>query len=366
MEKPDYYEVLGVPRDADTAVLKTAYRRLAMKYHPDRNAGNTESEEKFKTVREAYDVLSDSEKRQMYDRFGHSAFQQGGRGGGGGSGADFSNVFDDLFGDFFGGAAAGRRSGGNAAGRRVLSIRLSFEESLSGCKKELRLNEPAVCKECGGSGAAAGSGKSECAECRGSGYMRINRGIFTMQQTCGRCGGSGEIVRNPCAACGGEGSRRTARTVAIEIPAGIQDGEMMRLNLRGMVHQFHLRVQVAAHPFFERDGDDLHMSIPISMTVAALGGHVESPAPGGGRLKITVPPGTQSDAILRLRGHGAPNVRGRGNGDMLCHITVETPVNLTEAQKEMLREFENNLKRKHARHSPREKSWLEKAKEFFD
>lgn len=356
--KPDYYKTLGVPRDADAAAIKQAYRRLAQKHHPDKNPDDpAAAAERFKPVQEAYHVLSDEKKKAAYDRFGHAAFE-GGHGNGGAQ-HDFSGVFDELFSDFF--------SGGGRAGprQRVLSIQLGFEESITGCKKELRINEPTVCDSCRGSGGEPGTKMETCGKCRGAGQIRINRGFFTMQQTCGECRGRGRIYPTPCRACGGEGSRRIARTIAVQIPPGISDGETIRLNIPGVADQFHLRVQVAQHPLFERDGDHLHISIPVSVAIAALGGRVEAPLPAGGKVKITVPPETQSGAILRLRGRGAPNARGREPGDMLCHIFVETPVNLTEEQKNLLHKFDASLRKKHERHSPRERSWLDKARAFF-
>ena len=355
--KPDCYQALGVARDASKEEIKKSYRRLAMKHHPDRNPDDASAEQKFKSVQQAYDILSDPQKKEAYDRFGHAAFENSG----GAREADFSNVFDNLFSDFFSGG--GRSNGGR---RRVLSVTLTFEEAVAGCQKEIRINEPAACNTCRGSGAEPGSRPEECAACQGSGQMRINRGFFTMQQPCERCHGRGSIIRTPCRACNGEGARRVARSVTVKIPAGIQDGETMSVKFGGVSDQFHLRVQVAPHPLFERDGDNLHISIPVSMTAAALGGYMETPTPTGGKIKITVPPETQSGAVLRLRGRGTPNVRGRGHGDMLCHIIVETPVNLTEAQKKILRGFEESLKKKQERHSPQEKSWLEKARSLFE
>lgn len=358
--KEDYYKTLGVAKDADGAAIKQSYRRMAMKYHPDRNAGDKGAEEKFKAVQEAYEVLSDEEKRAAYDRFGHAAFS-GGRGNGAQGGPDFSSVFDDLFSDFFSSSSGARQE----PRRRILSMRLSFEESITGCKKEIKLNEPTICESCHGSGGEPRTETVSCNACNGAGHQRVNRGFFTMQQTCGRCKGSGRIFKVACKTCGGEGSRRIARTISVHIPAGIQNGETMRLNISGLQDQFHLRVQVAQHPLFERDGDHLHISIPVSMTVAALGGQVQSPLPAGGKVKITVPPETQSGAILRLRGRGAPNVRNQQPGDMLCHILVETPVNLTDAQKKLLKSLDASLKKSQNRHSPQEQSWLDKAKSFF-
>ena len=362
--KQDYYDTLGVSKGADSAEIKQAYRRMAMKYHPDRNPNDKSAEDKFKSAQEAYAVLSDAEKKSAYDRFGHAAFQHGGGGGGGGGGGaqDFSSVFDDLFSDFFSGGgvrASSRR-------QRVISVQLSFEESITGCKKELRINEPAVCSDCGGSGGSAGHAMKTCNKCRGAGQIRINRGFFNMQQTCDRCNGRGKIFEKPCGTCGGEGQRRIVRTIAVQIPAGIQEEETIRINVPEFVDQFHLQVHVTPHPLFTRDGDNLHLVIPISITVAALGGHVEAPLPGGGRVKITIPPETQSGAVLRLRGRGAPNVRGRGVGDMLCHVAVETPVNLTDAQKKLLHSFDDSLRKKQERHSPNEQSWLNKVRSFFD
>lgn len=358
--KQDYYDTLGVSKDADSAAIKQAYRRMAMKYHPDRNPGDKSAEDKFKSAQEAYAVLSDAEKKAAYDRFGHDAFQHGG--GGGGGAPDFSSVFDDLFSNFFSGSGGARTS---PRRQRVITVQLSFEESISGCKKELRINEPAVCSDCGGSGGA-GRATKICSKCRGVGQIRINRGFFTMQQTCDRCGGRGKIFEKPCEACGGEGQRRVVRTIAVQIPPGIQDEETMRLNVPEFIDEFHLRVHVTPHSLFTRDGDNLHLAIPISITVAALGGQVEAPLPGGGRVKITIPPETQTGAILRLRGRGAPNVRGRGQGDMLCHVAVETPVNLTDAQMKLLQSFDESLRKKQDRHSPKERSWLDKARSFFD
>ena len=361
MSKADYYQTLGVARDADKATIKQSYRRLAMKYHPDRNPDDKTAEDKFKTVQEAYDVLSDPQKKEAYDRFGHAAFDGAGPGPGGG---DFSSVFDDLFSDFFGGNRSRQRQ--EQPRQRVLSIRLSFEESINGCHKEIKLTDPIDCDACHGSGAEPGSRPTDCDTCHGSGQIRINRGPFIMQQTCGTCGGSGKIISSPCHRCQGSGSRRNSRKVSVKIPAGIQDGETIRLNVDGGGRiQYYLRAHVDSHPLFERDGDNLHISIPVSMAVAALGGHVEAPTPSGGKIKITVPPETQTGAILRLRGRGAPSPRGLPAGDMLCHILLETPVNLTEKQKNLLRDFDDSLKKKHSRHSPREKSWLEKAKELF-
>lgn len=356
--KRDYYEVLGVDRGADDAAIRRAYKKLAGKYHPDRNPGDAAAEKKFKEAQEAHDILSDRGKRQAYDQLGHAAFEHG---GGNGAAPDISSIFGSVFKNFF-----SEDDEPNAGPRqRILRIRVSLEEALAGCTKKVRLNEPAVCDSCRGSGGAPGEKVQECRRCDGQGEIRIDRGFFAMRQTCPDCKGRGKMFRKPCPDCGGDGSRRIARTVSIKIPPGIRDGTNMRLNIQDFVDEFFLNVRVDKHPLFERDGDNLHIVIPVSMTAAALGGHAEAPSPGGGRVKITIPPGTQNGAVLRLRERGAPNMQGGATGDMFCHVEIEVPINLTAEQKKMLRDFDDTLKKKNSRHTPREESWLEKARSFF-
>ena len=362
MSKEDYYQTLGVSRDSDAADIKRSYRRLAMKYHPDRNAGDSSSEEKFKQVQEAYEVLSNEEKRSTYDRFGHAAFDgmNGGGGGGGGGSGDFSSVFDDLFSNFFDG---GGRQQQSRESRRVMELELGFEEAVLGCQKELKLSMPQACSTCGGSGAAAGSSPVTCRSCGGAGQVRAQRGFFTIQQTCGSCHGEGKTIDKPCKKCGGKGREAKTQRISAKIPAGIDNGGIIRLNVNKGGEIF-LRVHVRSHPLFKRDGDDLHIAIPVSMVVAALGGTVEAPNIGGGRIKITIPAEIQSGRVLRLRGRGVANPNHGSCGDMLCQVVVETPVNLTGEQKKILQQFNKSISGG-SNHSPKEKSWLEKAKGLF-
>lgn len=356
MAKPDYYKVLGVDKGADASAVKTAYRRLAMKYHPDRNAGDSKSEEKFKEIQEAYSCLSDEQKRAAYDRFGHAAFESGG--GGGAHGADFSSVFDDVFSDFFG----GQKSGGNSRRQRVLDIPLTFEEMVNGCEKTIRLSLPQNCDACAGSGAAKGGKARRCATCGGAGAVQSQRGFFAFQQTCPACRGKGSTIDKPCTTCSGNGKVMKERNLSVKLPAGVEDGTMLRLKVDGGDEIF-LRPSVTPHPLFQRDGDDLHIEIPVSITTAILGGKVAVPSVTGGKIQVSIPEGIQSGQLLRVPGCGVPHVRTpKRRGSILCHIVVETPVNLSAKQKELLQEFDNSLKNKH---SPKGNSWLDKVKDLF-
>ena len=355
--KEDYYATLGVGKGAGKDEIKTAYRKMTQKYHPDRNPGNAAAEDKFKQVREAYDTLSDPQKREMYDRFGHQAFEHAGGGGhgyGGGGQPDFSNVFDDIFGNFFGGGGQQKQA------QRVFDLHVSFEEAALGCKKTIKMTVPASCDSCGGSGAKKGTKPQVCTTCGGNGQVRVSRGFFTLQQTCGACRGKGRIIKSPCAECGGGGSVEALRKLEAAVPGGVDDGEMVRLRLeKGEVL---LRMRVASHPLFQRDGENLHFAMPVSITTAALGGAINIPKLGGGKIKITVPPETQSGGMLRLRGEGIARLRGSGRGDMFCRIVVETPVNLNEDQKALLRAFDKSLQKAH---TPKGESWLQKVKSIF-
>ena len=296
--KRDYYEVLGVARAADGDEIKKSYRRLAMKHHPDRNADDKKAANRFKEIQEAYAVLSDSQKRAAYDRFGHAA---AGRGAGGGEAADFSSAFDDIFGQFFGGA------GGPAAGRarpqaRAARVDLTLEEAAFGCKKKIRINAEARCDDCNGDGAAPGSRPVRCRDCDGAGMRRVSRGIFVMQQTCPRCRGRGTTIDTPCRKCGGRGVATKKTVVSASIPAGIDDGDIFRMH--GDFGELHLRARVLPHALFEREGADLHLEIPVSIVTAALGGEIEAPTLAGGRAKLKIPAGAQSGGVLRLRGKG--------------------------------------------------------------
>lgn len=356
MAKRDYYEVLGIERGADASAIKAAYRRLAMKHHPDRNPGDAAAEGKFKEVQEAYSCLSDEQKRAAYDRFGHDAFEGGGAGGGPG----FSSFFEDVFSDFFGGGGAAQR---DTRRQRVIDINLTFEEMATGCEKEIRVTLPSACEDCGGSGAAEGTAAETCSDCGGQGQVRVQRSVFTLQQTCPTCRGKGRTIKNPCRSCGGGGKVSKAHHLQVNIPAGIDDGALVRVNIDGHADELFIRPSIASHPLFMRDGDDLHIKIPISMITAALGGEVVTPSVKGGKLKVDIPAGVQNGQRLRVPSCGLPNVRSGRRGNLLCHIAVEVPIKLNSEQKELLKKFEKSMKS--ARQSPQEQSWLDKAKQFF-
>ena len=366
MAKRDYYEVLGVDRNADADAIRKAYRRMAMKHHPDRNLGDEGAEERFKELGEAYKILSDPQKKAAYDRFGHRAFEAGGSpfggGGGGAGGPDLSSIFGDIFEDFFNGGGGRRARESSGARRVILDLSLSFEEAALGCSRRVRVTLPERCGACEGTGAAPGSAPTSCPQCGGSGHLRVQRGFFSALQTCPKCKGKGEVVENPCKACGGEGETERPRSVALDIPAGVEDGETLRLRLSGD-NEALLRIHAAPHKLFERRDMDLVVRMPVSFATAALGGEVQAPKLGGGRLAVRIPAGSQSGQVFRLRGEGIAR-RGRGRGDMLCFIAVETPVNLNREQKEALRRFQESLEKNESA-SPKRNSWLEKAKEFF-
>ena len=370
MAKRDYYEVLGVSRDADADAIKKAYRRMAMKHHPDRNLGDPRAEERFKELGEAYKALSDPQKRAAYDRFGHAAFTPGGGFGGGfggrgssGAGPDLSSIFGDIFDDFFngGGAGGGRGRAGSRPRRVVVNLSLSFEEAALGCAKKIRVTLPTKCDDCGGTGAAAGTRPVQCRHCGGEGRVRVQSGFFSAIRPCHYCGGRGEVVEKPCASCGGHGEDERARTVSFNIPSGVEDGESLATRVGDV--SVELRVRAARHRLFERRDVDLVVRIPVSFAVAALGGEVSAPKLGGGKLAVRIPSGSQSGQVFRLPGRGIAR-HGRARGDMLCQIAVETPVRLTEEQKEMLRQFQDSVEQTESA-TPKRASWLEKAKEFF-
>ena len=364
MAKRDYYEVLGVEKGADTAAIKSAYRRLAMKYHPDRNPDDPGAESRFKEVQEAYACLSDEQKRAAYNRFGHSAFD--GVGGGGGVDPGFSSFFEDVFSDFFGGGGGrGRGGGGRQRQQRVIDIKLSFSEMANGCEKKIRLTLPEECKECGGSGAAEGTKVTTCSTCGGAGQVRIQRSVFTVQQTCPTCHGEGRAIEHPCRRCDGSGRVNKTRQLEVNIPAGVEDGALIRVNLDSSDgDELYIRSNVAAHPLFVRDGDNLHIEIPVSIIMASLGGEVITPSvKTGGKLKVAVPAGVQNGQVLRVSGGGLPNARTGRRGNLMCHINVEVPVNLNSEQVALLRQLEASMK--NSGNSPKEESWLDKIRQFF-
>ncbi|MCL1073759.1 molecular chaperone DnaJ [Shewanella dokdonensis] len=372
MSKRDYYEVLDVARDASERDIKKAYKRLAMKYHPDRNPGDKEAEAKFKEVKEAYEILTDADKRAAYDQFGHAGVDpsRGAGGFGGGNGADFSDIFGDVFGDIFGG---GRRGGHRQPARGSdlrYNLELSLEEAVRGINRELRIPTLATCDLCGGSGAKKGTSATTCGTCHGSGQVQMRQGFFAVQQTCPTCHGRGKIIKEPCSKCHGDGRMEKSKTLSVKIPAGVDTGDRIRLAGEGEAGEFgapagdlYVQVTVREHPIFVRDGNNLYCEVPISFAKAALGGEVEVPTLEG-KVSLKIPPETQTGRMFRLRGKGVKSVRSHAVGDLLCKVVMETPVNLSERQKELLREFEDTLSGG-GKHSPKAEGWFDGVKKFF-
>ncbi|MEO1039115.1 MAG: molecular chaperone DnaJ [Pseudomonadota bacterium] len=355
MSKRDYYEVLGVDKGVDDKALKSAYRKLAMQFHPDRNPGDAEAEARFKEVGEAYAILSDADKRAAYDRMGHAAFQNGGGGQGpfgGGAGpfqsADFADIFEQVFGDAFAGGRGGRRRGGPARGADLrYDMDITLEEAFHGKDATIRVPTTMTCERCGGDGAEPGTGVTQCDTCNGTGRIRRTQGFFTMEQACPTCGGRGSYVETPCTACDGVGRVRKTRELNVQIPAGVEDGMRIRLSGEGEAGahggprgDLYIFVSVRGHEIFERDGPNLYCRAPVPMVTAALGGSIEAPTIDGGRVDIRVPDGAQTGQRMRIRGKGMARLKSGGaRGDMFVELFVETPRKLTERQKEILREF---------------------------
>ncbi|MAY86217.1 molecular chaperone DnaJ [Arenibacterium halophilum] len=381
MSKRDFYDVLGVAKSASADEIKKAYRKKAKELHPDRNADNPEAEAQFKEANAAYEVLKDAEKKAAYDRFGHAAFD-GGMGGGGGArpgqgygGGDFSSafsdVFDDLFGDFMGG-----RQGGGGGGRRAArgadlryNLRISLDEAFSGMQKTINVPTAVACSSCNGSGAEGGAEPTTCPTCSGMGKVRAQQGFFTVERTCPTCSGLGQIIKNPCKSCGGQGRVEKNRALNVNIPAGVETGTRIRLAGEGEAGMrggppgdLYIFVEVGPHDLFERDGVNLYCRVPVSMAKAALGGAIEVPTIDGGRGRVQIPAGSQSGRQMRLRGKGMPPLRGTGNGDMYIELAVETPVNLSSRQKELLKEFEDLGED----NNPESKSFFSSVKSFWD
>jgi molecular chaperone DnaJ len=378
MAKRDYYEVLGVSKNASEADLKKAYRRAAQKYHPDRNPDNKEAEDKFKECKEAWEVLSDSQKRAAYDQFGHAGVDPSMGGGygpaGAGAGASFSDIFGDVFGDIFGGA----RTGGGG-GQRVYrgsdlryNLELSLEDAVAGTTVKIRVPTLVVCDSCGGSGAKKGSSPTTCTTCGGHGQVRMQQGFFSLQQTCPRCHGQGTIITDPCQSCHGKGRVEERKTLSVKVPAGVDTGDRIRLAGEGEAGEaggppgdLYVQVHVKEHPIFKREENHLFCEVPIGFVTAALGGELEVPTLDG-RVNLKIPPETQSGRMFRMRGKGVKPVRGGPTGDLICKVTVETPVKLNKRQKELLREFASEVEEGGSRHSPQHTSWLDGVKKFFD
>jgi len=371
MAKRDFYEVLGVGKNATEAEIKKAYRKLAMKYHPDRNPDSKEAEEKFKEVKEAYEILCDEDKRAAYDRFGHAGVDPNAAGGGMG-GAGFSDAFGDIFGEIFGG---GRRGGGGPQVYRGADLKytleISLEQAASGFDTEIRVPSWENCDTCHGSGAKPGTSPKTCRTCGGSGAVRMQQGFFSVQQTCPTCHGNGKEITDPCTACDGVGRIRKNKTLQVKIPAGIDDGMRIRSTGNGEPGvnggpsgDLYVEIHLKPHGIFQRDGEDLHCELTIPFTTAALGGELEVPTLSG-KGEITIPEGTQTGKTFRLRGKGIRGVRSSYPGDLYCHVSVETPVRLTDEQKKILRQFETSLSQGGEKHSPKSESWTDRVKSFF-
>ena len=372
MSKRDYYEVLGVSRTCGEAELKSAFRKLAMQHHPDRNPGNAECEHRFKEINEAYDVLKDGDKRAAYDRFGHAAFEHGGMGGGHGFGADFAHSFADIFDDLFGmgGGRRGRTQGRERGSDLRYNMEISLEEAYAGKTAQIRIPTSVTCESCSGTGAKAGSKPKSCATCGGAGKVRHAQGFFTLERTCPACHGQGQVIENPCPSCAGAGRITRERTLSVNIPAGVEDGTRIRLagegeaGLRGgPAGDLYIFLSLAPHEFFQRDGADLHCRVPISMVTAALGGEFEVPSIDGSQVRVKVPGGTQVGRRFRLSGKGMPVLRSKQSGDMYVQVAVETPQNLTKRQRELLVEFEK-LSSEHTQ--PESASFFSRVKDFLD
>lgn len=379
MSKRDYYEVLGVAKGANADEIKKAYRTKAKELHPDRNSDNPNAEAQFKEANEAYEVLKDADKKAAYDRFGHAAFEGGmggaPRGGGGFQGqGDFASAFSDVFDDLFGDIMGGRRGGGG--GRRAVrgsdlryNLRVSLEDAYAGLQKTIQVPTAVACDTCNGSGAEGGSEPTACPTCSGMGKVRASQGFFTVEKTCPTCSGMGQIIQNPCKSCGGAGRVEKDRSLSVNIPAGVETGTRIRLagegeaGLRGgPAGDLYIFIEVAEHALFQRDGNILFCRVPVSMTSAAMGGDIEVPTIDGGRSRVKIPAGSQSGRQMRLRGKGMPSLRGGGAGDMLIELAVETPVNLTSKQKELLLEFEKLSEE----NNPESSGFLKKMKSFWE
>jgi len=373
MSKRDYYDVLGVDKSADEKEIKKAYRRVAMKYHPDRNPDDPNAEDKFKEATEAYDVLMDSEKRAAYDQYGHAGVDPN-MGGGGFGGGNFSDIFGDVFGDIFGGGGGGGRGhGGPQRGSDLrYTLDIALEDAVKGTTVEIRVPSLSACDTCGGSGAKKGSSPTTCGTCGGAGQVRMQQGFFQVQQTCPTCRGRGKTISDPCGACHGQGRVEKTKTLSVKVPPGVDTGDRIRLSGEGEAGpeggpagDLFVQMSVKQHPIFERDGKHLYCEVPITFVDACLGGELEVPTLDG-RVKLKIPAGTQTGKLFRLRGKGVKPVRGGSVGDLLCRAVLETPVNLNKKQKGLLEQFRDSLGEGGTSHSPRQTSWFEGVKNFFD
>jgi molecular chaperone DnaJ len=377
MAKRDFYEVLGVPKNASDEELKKAYRKLAMKHHPDRNQGDAAkaAEERFKEAKEAYEMLSDPQKKAAYDQYGHAGVDPNLRGGAAGTEGfeGFSGAFGDIFGDIFGGQRGAQRGGRQVYRGADLSyaMEIDLEEAAAGKESQIRIPSWDNCDICKGSGAKPGTSVKTCTTCHGQGVVQMRQGFFSVQQTCPHCHGSGKIVPEPCIACAGQGKLKKQKTLEIKIPSGIDDGQRIRSSGNGEPGQnggpsgdLYIEIRLRKHDIFEREADDLHCHVPVPMTTASLGGEIDVPTLAG-KATIDLPEGTQSGKTFRLRGKGIKGVRSSYPGDLYCHVAVETPVKLTEHQRKLLKELDESFKKGGNKHSPNDQGWFEKAKSFF-
>lgn len=372
MIKSDYYDILGVSKNSDERDIKRAYKRLAMKFHPDRNPGNISAETKFKEIKEAYEVLSNSEKRAAYDQYGHSAFEQGGIGGGTSSAnsSDFSDIFGEVFGDIFG---SNRRNRAGRGSDLRYNMELSLEDAVRGVVREICIPTLSKCEQCHGSGARSNKSIVTCMTCHGQGQIQMRQGFFSVQQSCPTCRGHGKIIKEVCHRCHGNGRVERSKTLSVKIPSGVNTGDRIRLSGEGEFGKngassgdLYVQIQIKKHPIFEREDKNLYCEVPISFSMAALGGDIEVPTLDG-RVKLRIPSETQTGKLFRMRGKGVKSVRSGGNGDLLCRVVVETPIRLNDRQKQLLRELSDSLGDPNGnRNSPRSKSFFDGVKNFFD
>lgn len=372
MEQRDFYELLEVSRSASDAEIKKAYRKLAMKYHPDRNPDDSTAEEKFKEIQNAYSILSDKQKRAAYDQFGHAGVDPS-RGGGHGGFGGFGDVFEDIFENIFsGGRGQGRQSRGQRGSDLQFNVQLSLEEAALGKDIEITVPRHGSCTTCEGSGAKKGTTPKSCETCNGIGQVRIQQGFFSIQQTCPSCHGEGQIISDPCNSCHGQGRIRESKKLTVKIPAGVDNGDRVRLGGEGEAGShgggpgdLYVQINVKKHSIFERQDNDLHCEVPISFIIAALGGSIEVPTLEG-RVTLKIPAETQTGKVFRLRSKGMKSVRGYAQGDLLCKVVVETPVNLSREQKDLLTQLQDSLESGKSNHSPRSSSWFAGVKKFFE
>ena len=373
MSKRDYYEVLGVDKGAGEREIKKAYKKLAMKYHPDRTQGDKALEEKFKEIQEAYEVLTDTQKRAAYDQYGHAGVDPNRGGAGFGGGADFGDIFGDVFGDIFGGGR-GRQSRARQGADLRYNLEMTLEEAVRGKEVEIRVPTLVACEPCNGSGAKKGSSPKTCPTCHGNGQVQMRQGFFAVQQTCPTCSGRGKIISDPCNECHGQGRTEKTKTLSVKIPAGVDTGDRIRLSGEGEAGEsgapagdLYVQVHVRDHDIFTRDGNNLYCEVPLSFTTAALGGELQVPTLDG-KVKLKISPETQTGRMFRLRGKGVKSVRSGAIGDLLCKVVVETPVNLSSKQKDLLRELEESMGKglDAAKHRPKEQGFFDGVKKFFD